>query len=49
MSDESAGAAMILNDVKSRDEAGPHPIWLVLGPWAVFAVAVGGFLARWLP
>ncbi len=34
---------------KTRDEAGPHPIWLVVGPWAMFAVVVGGFLARWWP
>ncbi|WP_207182725.1 hypothetical protein [Methylobacterium indicum] len=38
-----------LDDVKTRGGTGPHPVWLVVGPWAMFAVVVGGFLARWWP
>ncbi len=38
-----------LDHVKTRDGTGPHPVWLVVGPWAMFAVVVGGFLARWWP
>ncbi|GJD52435.1 hypothetical protein OPKNFCMD_5200 [Methylobacterium crusticola] len=40
---------MILDDAKTRDAGGPHPIWLVVAPWTAFALSLGTFLARWLP